>query len=154
MRQWLNTKEKCILRDLIKIELKSLDKDDYGKYKYFPYEYAQFTDFWGKGLGTATRAGAMLSGQFGFAEISWSRPISENGLLVGSLFLIWRIWITKDLLKICINCIKSSYYLPIFLFGAAGPVILFSPLGQPTNLGFAVFGSGLCLAAALAKKPA
>ena len=24
-----------------KIELKSLDKDDYGKYKYFPYEYAQ-----------------------------------------------------------------------------------------------------------------
>ena len=41
MRQWLNTKEKCILRDLIKIELKSLDKDDYGKYKYFPYEYAQ-----------------------------------------------------------------------------------------------------------------
>ena len=35
MRQWLNTKEKCILRDLIKIELKSLDKDEYGKYKYF-----------------------------------------------------------------------------------------------------------------------
>jgi len=29
------------LRDLIKIELKSLDKDDYGKYKYFPYEYAE-----------------------------------------------------------------------------------------------------------------
>jgi len=35
MRQLLSTKEKCILRDLIKIELKSLDKDDYGKYKYF-----------------------------------------------------------------------------------------------------------------------
>ena len=41
MRQWLTTKEKCILRDLIKIEIKSLDKDDYGKYKYFPYEYTQ-----------------------------------------------------------------------------------------------------------------
>ncbi len=40
MRQWLNTKEKCILRDLIKIELKSLDRDDYGKFKYYPYEYA------------------------------------------------------------------------------------------------------------------
>ena len=81
-------------------------------------------------------------------------PVIENGLLVGSFFLIWRIWITKDLLKTCINCIKKGSYLPIFLFGAAGPVILFSPLGQPTNLGFAVFGSGLCLAAALAKKPA
>ena len=37
----LNTKEKCILRDLIKIEIKSLDKDDYGKYKYFPHTYAE-----------------------------------------------------------------------------------------------------------------
>ena len=119
-----------------------------------PYFYAQFTDFWGNGLGTATRAGAMLSGKLSFAEISWSRPVLENGLLVGILFVLWRIWITKDLLKICINCIKRDHYLPIFLFGAAGPVILFSPLGQPTNLGFAVFGSGLCLAAALAKKPA
>ena len=119
-----------------------------------PYHYAQFTDFWGNGLGTATRAGSMLAGKFGHAEISWSRPVIENGLLVGSFFLIWRIWITKDLLKICINCIKKDSYLPIFLFGAAGPVILFSPLGQPTNLGFAAFGSGLCLAAALAKKPA
>ena len=36
----LSTKEKCILRDLIKIEVKSLDKDDYGKYKYWPHEYA------------------------------------------------------------------------------------------------------------------
>ena len=35
----LSTKEKCILRDLIKIEVKSLDKDDYGKYKYWPHKY-------------------------------------------------------------------------------------------------------------------
>ena len=119
-----------------------------------PYYYAQFTDFFGNGLGTATRAGAMLSGKFGFAELSWSRPVLENGLLVGSLFLIWRIWITKDLLKICILAINKNSYLPIFLFGAAGPIILFGPLGQPTNLGFAAFGSGLCLASALAKKTA
>jgi len=118
-----------------------------------PYAYAQFIDFWGNGLGTATRAGSMLSGTFVHAEISWSRPIIENGFLVGILFVLWRIWITKDLMKICINCIKSNYHLPIFLFGAAGPVLLFSPLGQPTNLGFAAFGSGLCLASALAKKP-
>jgi hypothetical protein len=41
MRQWLSTKEKCILRDLIKLEIRSLDRDDYGKYKYFPFEYAE-----------------------------------------------------------------------------------------------------------------
>ena len=33
----------------------------------------------------------------------------------------------------------------IFLFGAAGPVLLFGLLGQPTNLGFAAFGSGFVL---------
>ena len=38
----LNTKEKCTIRDLIKIELRSLDKEDYGKYKYYPHEYAGF----------------------------------------------------------------------------------------------------------------
>ena len=31
----LNTKEKCTIRDLIKIEIKSLTKVGYGQYKYF-----------------------------------------------------------------------------------------------------------------------
>ena len=40
----LNTKEKCTLRDLIKEEIKSLDKaeDGYGQYKYDEYEYCTF----------------------------------------------------------------------------------------------------------------
>ena len=32
--------------------------------------------------------------------------------------------------------------LAFFLFGAAGPILLFGLLGQPTNLGFAAFGVG------------
>ena len=38
----LNTKEKCTLRDLIKIEIKSLTKTGYGHYKYFEAEYCAF----------------------------------------------------------------------------------------------------------------
>ena len=41
----LNTKEKCTLRDLIKIEIKSLTKsgeDGYGQYKYLEDEYFAF----------------------------------------------------------------------------------------------------------------
>ena len=40
----LNTKEKCTLRDLIKEEIKSLDKakDGYGQYRYDEYEYCTF----------------------------------------------------------------------------------------------------------------
>ena len=117
-----------------------------------PYYYNMFTDFFGNGLGTATRAGAALAGGYGGAELSWSRPVLENGFLIGSLFLLWRVWITKDLFIICIHAVKRDSYLAIFLFGAAGPILIFGLLGQPTNLGFAAFGSGLCLAAAIPQK--
>jgi hypothetical protein len=117
-----------------------------------PYYYNMWTDWLGNsGLGGATRAGAALGGGLGGAENAWSRPIIENGLIVGGLFLIWRIWITKDLLIACIKAVKRGSYLAIFLFGAAGPILLFGLLGQPTNLGFAAFGSGLCLAAAVSQ---
>jgi len=118
-----------------------------------PYYYNMWTDWLGNsGLGGATRAGSLLGGSYGGAENSWSRPIIENGLLIGGLFIIWRIWITKDLLITCIKAVKRGSYLAIFLFGAAGPILLFGLLGQPTNLGFAAFGSGLCLAAAASQK--
>lgn len=124
-----------------------------------PYYYNQFTGWMGNdGLGSATRAGSELARRFGSggwggaAEISWSRPILENGILIGLPFIFWRIWVTIDLLKTCIRSIQKGNYLAIFLFGAAGPIILFGLLGQPTNLGFAAFGGGLCLAAARANQ--
>ena len=117
-----------------------------------PYYYSLWSSLWGNGLGSATRAGAALGGGYGGAEISWSRPIMENGLMIGIFFIIWRLWITKDLLLSCIKAVKRGNYLAIFLFGAAGPILLFGLLGQPTNLGFAAFGSGLCLAAAISEK--
>ena len=117
-----------------------------------PYYYNMWTGFFGNGLGTATRAGSALGGGYGGAELSWSRPVMENGFGVGILFLAWRVWITKDLLLICIKAVKNGHYLAIFIFGAAGPVLLFGLLGQPTNLGFAAFGAGLCLAAAKKRK--
>ena len=117
-----------------------------------PYYFNMWTGFWGNGLGTATRAGAALAGGYGGAELSWSRPVMENGLMIGAFFLMWRVWITKDLLMICIRRVKEGEYLSIFIFGAAGPVLLFGLLGQPTNLGFAAFGAGLCLAAAKKRK--
>ena len=117
-----------------------------------PYYYNKWTGFFGNGLGTATRAGSALGGGSGGAELSWSIPVLENGFCVGVLFLAWRIWITKDLLFLCLKAVKKGNYLAIFIFGAAGPVMMFGILGQPTNLGFAAFGGGLCLAAAVSPK--
>ena len=118
-----------------------------------PYYYSLWTDWFGTGLGTATRAGSALGGGWGFAENAWSRPITESGVIIGTLFIAWRIWITKDLLVSCIRAVKRGSYLAIFLFGAVGPILLFGLFGQPTNLGFAAFGGGLCLAAAVSQKP-
>ena len=112
-----------------------------------PYYYNMWTGFFGYGLGTATRAGSSLGGGMGGAEISWSRQVLENGLLVGGFYILWRLWIFKDMMKACIKGVQRGAFLSIFLFGAAAPIILFSPFGQPTNLGFAAFGGGLCLAA-------
>tara|TARA_B100000989_G_C19514692_1_gene460997 strand:+ start:656 stop:1993 length:1338 start_codon:yes stop_codon:yes gene_type:complete len=118
-----------------------------------PYYYNMWTDWLGtSGLGGATRAGAAIGGGWGGAENSWARPIIENGIIIGGLFIFWRLWITKDLLVACIEGVKRGNYLAIFLFGAAGPILLFGLLGQPTNLGFAAFGSGLCLTAAVSQK--
>jgi hypothetical protein len=55
------------------------------------------------------------------------------------LFIIWRIWI-KRLANLLHSSSQRGSYLAIFLFGAAGPILLFGLLGQPTNLGFAAFG--------------
>ena len=118
-----------------------------------PYHYSMWNDLLGNyGLGGATRAGVALGGIGTGVENSWSRPIIENGIVIGGLFIIWRLWITKDMLISCIKAVKRGNYLAIFLFGAAGPILLFGLLGQPTNLGFAAFGSGLCLAAAISEK--
>jgi|TARA_R110000822_G_scaffold50371_1_gene131555 hypothetical protein len=46
----LSTREKCTLRDLIKIEIKSLDVEDYGKYKYEEQKYCDFLLSLGKKL--------------------------------------------------------------------------------------------------------
>jgi len=102
--------------------------------------------FLGNGLGSGTRAGAALGRGFGF-ELDWARQIFESGAFIGITFIVWRFWICRDLLTACLNGVRRNSYLPIFLWGASAPVILFGILGQPTNLGFAAFGGGLCLAA-------
>ena len=106
----------------------------------------------GMGIGSGTRAGAALGRGVGF-ELDWGRHIYENGSILGMIFILFRLWITRDLLYICISAIKRNSYLAILLWGASAPVILFGILGQPTNLGFAAFGGGLCLAAAKRRTP-
>ncbi|MDA9110502.1 hypothetical protein N9J62_01145 [bacterium] len=114
---------------------------------FFSFRFDSIHGFLGYGLGSGTRAGAALGRGVGF-ELDWARHIFESGSIMGVLFIGFRFWICKDMLYICIRAIKNNSYLAILIWGACAPVILFGILGQPTNLGFATFGGGLCLAAA------
>ena len=120
---------------------------------YSPFRSLNFQSLagWlGNGIGSGTRAGAALGRGVGY-ELDWNRHIYENGSVLGLVFIAIRFWITKDLLNVCISAIEKNSYLAILLWGASAPVILFGILGQPTNLGFAAFGGGLCLSAAVSK---
>lgn len=117
----------------------------YSPFRAIDFQSAQ--GWLGNGIGSGTRAGAALGRGVGY-ELDWNRHIYENGAILGVIFIVIRLWITRDLLLVCISAIKKNSYLAILLWGAAAPVILFGILGQPTNLGFATFGGGLCLAAA------
>lgn len=105
----------------------------------------------GYGLGMGTNAGAaILTGRadkFLLAEGEWPRVVLESGLLLGLLYILLRVAIVGLIGKACINSAAKSNILPLLLFGTCAINILNGQFGQPTTLGFAVFGGGLCLAA-------
>ncbi|MBG29632.1 MAG: hypothetical protein CMI31_06480 [Opitutae bacterium] len=109
----------------------------------------------GYGLGAGTNAGGALAGlgRLGLGESEWQRNIYESGPIIGNLYIIWRIGLFVAILKAALNSLrKYGNSLPVLLFGAAGPLVLMGQIGQPTTLGFAAFGAGLCLAATRIKR--
>ena len=79
-----------------------------------PYYNLKF-ELIGNGLGSATRAGAVFGG-YSWSENSWRRAFMEGGFFFGSAFILWRAWITKDLLKSCIQALNKTTTFPFFLF--------------------------------------
>jgi hypothetical protein len=104
----------------------------------------------GWGLGVGTNAGAkLLIGQSGFLlmEGEWPRIIMENGPVLGIAFLIWRFSSVIRILWLTIKSVLKKNLLPLLLFSSGGLPLLNGQFGQPTILGFAVFVTGLALAA-------
>ena len=114
----------------------------------FQATFSSQTEFWGRGLGSGTQGGIRLGAPKAFfGENEWQRHVLESGPLLGNLFVLWRISLVWYLLMECIKAIKRDNYLPIFIWGACSHIVLWGPIGQPTTLGFAVVGVGICLAA-------
>jgi len=116
-----------------------------------PFHFAASTPMLGHGLGKGTNAGAgLLTGDpdFLLAEEEWSRVVLELGPVLGFAFILLRVLIGVDALRIAIKKIFDGDILPLLLLGASFLSLVRGSFGQPTALGFAVFGIGLCLAAA------
>lgn len=107
--------------------------------------------FFGYGLGIGTNAGAkFLTGQSTFllAEGEWARLVLESGPVLGLAFLLWRCGVAGHILVLCLRSVRrGGNVLPLLLFSSGGLPLVNGQFGPPTVLGFAVFTTGLALAA-------
>jgi hypothetical protein len=104
----------------------------------------------GYGLGIGTNGGAkFLTGRaiFLLTEGEWGRVVLESGPILGVAYLLWRTILTFSLGFYSFRQLRQGAILPIMLYCAGFLSLLDGQFGQPTNLGFAVFVCGLCLAA-------
>jgi hypothetical protein len=117
-----------------------------------PFEFAADTPLLGFGLGKGTNAGAGLltGGDRGFllSEGEWSRLVLEMGPVIGFAYIILRIGIAMHLMRLAVQRTVEGDVLPLLLAAGCFLPLVQGQFGQPTALGFAVFGGGLCLAAA------
>ncbi|MEY2484085.1 MAG: hypothetical protein QOK24_2613 [Verrucomicrobiota bacterium] len=105
----------------------------------------------GYGLGIGTNGGAkFLTGRaiFLLSEGEWGRIILESGPILGLAYLVWRTILCWTMARASLRELKRGGILAIMFFAAGVLPVLNGQFGQPTNLGFAVFICGLCLAAA------
>jgi hypothetical protein len=111
----------------------------------------------GYGLGIGTNGGAkFLTGRsiFLLTEGEWGRVVLESGPILGLAYLLWRTLLTVKLGLLSFRKLKHGEIFPIMFFAAGFVSLLNGQFGQPTNLGFAVFVCGLCLASANTKETA
>jgi len=116
-----------------------------------PFELAGQVPLFGHGIGMGTLAGARLAtGQtmFLLSESELGRVILESGPLLGFVFIAWRVWLAGTLLAGGWRCLLGDGdALAWMLAGASFYNVIVGQWGQTTQLGFAVFGAGLALAA-------
>lgn len=109
------------------------------------------TPAFGRGLGMGTNfAGQRYTGEAGFLldENEWPRVIQESGIVVGSLYILYRIGLCLSILLRSLQALRLGTLLPLGLTLAGIHLLLFGAITRPTTMGFAVVSLGLALTAA------
>jgi hypothetical protein len=119
------------------------------------FKFAPNAPIGGYGLGIGTNGGAkFLTGRsvFLLTEGEWGRVVLESGPILGFAYLLWRTVLVFNLGVLSFRQLRRGEIITIMLYLAGFLALLTGQFGQPTNLGFAVFLGGLCLASANKKE--
>jgi len=119
-------------------------------------EAAGSTPWLGEGIGMGSNFAAYVKTggvSFLLAEMEWQRVVLEFGPVLGLGFMFLRLLLAAWLALLGLRAMRHNDTLAWLLVPAVTPLIVMTVMEQPTYLGFMVFGTGLCLAAAKAAIP-
>ena len=105
----------------------------------------------GCGTGFSTNVGQQLATQhtgFGAAEAEWGRLLYDNGFVLGSLMIAYRVALVGAIVMASYRAWRRRSTTSVIFAAASFMMLLNGQWGQPTSLGSAVIGGGLTLAAA------
>jgi len=105
----------------------------------------------GCGTGFSTNVGQQLATQhtgFGAAEAEWGRLLYDNGFVLGSLLVLYRVALTVTVVFAALRAWRRRSTISLVFAAACLLAVLNGQWGQTTSLGSAVIGAGLTLAAA------
>ncbi len=115
-----------------------------------PFSGDENLSYFGSGIGAGTQPGnKLLSGRRGFnlGEGEWYRLTGEGGVILGGLFILWRIWLTYKLSIYAFIKLRSGNGMGVIFLSAVIFNLLIGNLGQTTVHGFTIMGIGLTIAA-------
>jgi hypothetical protein len=110
----------------------------------------------GLGTGFSTNVGQVaLTTKYGFgaSESEWGRLLFDNGYVLGTMIIIYRVSLTVFIFLTGMRAWRRRSPVALLFCAACMPLVFNGPWGQSTTLGSAVIGSGLALAAATNFKP-
>jgi hypothetical protein len=120
-----------------------------------PFTQSKDIPLLGEGIGAGTQVGAkLLTGERGFdlGESEWYRLTGEGGLILGTLFIMWRVWLTFQLSKYTFIAFRKGNGLGLIFLSATAYNLLVGQFGQSTINGFMIVGIGLTIASMRPRK--
>lgn len=123
----------------------------FSPYVNFFKAYGFDVPLWGLGLGIGSNAGAFLiSGNRGFvtAESEWQSVMAEAGPVLGSVFILYRVYLSTGVLYIAFMVFRKKGYIVPVIFASMICMLFLS--GQITKQGTSLYFAWLFMGFALA----